>query len=327
MFIDRKAENVFDKIKDYILSYLEVDPKKPCFLFTVNAADRDDVNGWAQFKLSYIDLANNVEKVYIRLETNTFKDHIFIKPTKIKHIKNADLLVFYNEFYDSAYISDKNINGHKWLEDKTIRSVDTSINNATYYKYHLDSILSVHGAVELFKLDNKIQVIRDSFVRYWKQQVFIYNNEKPIYQYQLNKKFSYVQSDKKDRDIIYYCFHNEAQANKAATIMGLVDVISKYTSLSEHAIYLRLSRAMKAETYTEIPCNGQIDQRFLNSKGNIEVGLSNTLDAFLTRKVALSKEYSDIYIKVYKYAKTNDIPKEGYTEREKECFWKIKAKK
>ena len=84
MFIDKKAEKVFDQIKDYILSYLEVDPNKPCILFTVNAADRDDINGWAQFKLSYIDLANNVEKVYIRLETNTFKDHIFIKPTKIK---------------------------------------------------------------------------------------------------------------------------------------------------------------------------------------------------------------------------------------------------
>lgn len=323
MFIDKKAEKVFDQIKDYILSYLEVDPNKPCILFTVNAADRDDINGWAQFKLSYIDLANNVEKVYIRLETNTFKDHIFIKPTKIKHIKNVDLLVFYNEFSDSVYISDKKITNHKWLEDKTIRSVDTSINNTAYYKYHLDSILSVHGAVELFKLNNKIQIIRDSFVRYWNQQVFIYNNEKPIYQYKFVKKFSYVQSDKKDRETIYYCFNNEQQADKAASIMGLVDIISNYTSLTKHNLEMKLRRAMKAETYTEIPCNGQIDKRFLNSKGNIEIGLSNTLDAFLTRKVSLSSIDKKMYKKVQNYKKKHDTPRDSWTDEEKELFWKI----
>ena len=323
MFIDRKAENVFGKIKDYILSYLEVDPNKPCILFTVNAADRDDINGWAQFKLSYVDLANNVEKVYIRLETNTFKDHIFIKPTKVKHIKNVDLLVFYNEFSDSVYISDKKITSHKWLEDKTIRSIDTSINSTAYYKYHLDSILSVHGAVELFKLNNKIQVIRDSFVRYWNQQVFIYNNEKPIYQYNLIKKFSYVQCDKKDRDTVYYCFSNEVQANKAATIMGLVDIISNYTSLSKRAIEMKLRRAMKNETYTEITCNGQIDRRFLNSKGNIEIGLSGTLDAFLARKVALSSIDKKMYKKVQNYKKKHDKPKDSWTDEEKDLFYKI----
>lgn len=324
MFIDRKAENVFGKIKDYILSYLEVDPNKPCILFTVNAADRDDINGWAQFKLSYIDLANNVEKVYIRLETNTFKDHIFIKPTKIKHIKNVDLLVFYNEFSDSVYISDKKITNHKWLEDKTIRSVDTSINNTAYYKYHLDSILSVHGAVELFKLNNKIQIIRDSFVRYWNQQVFIYNNEKPIYQYnKFIKKFSYVQCDKKDRETIYYCFSNEQQANKAATIMGLVDIISNYTSLSKRAIEMKLRRAMKDETYAEIKCNGNIDKRFLNSKGNIEIGLSDTLDAFLNRKVALSSIDKKIYKKVQNYKKKHDKPRDSWTDEEKDLFYKI----
>lgn len=323
MFINTKAEKVFDQIKDYILSYLEVDPNKPCILFTVNAADRDDVNGWAQFKISYIDLANNVEKVYIRLETNTFKDHIFIKPTKIKHIKNVDLLVFYNELSDSVYISDKKITNHKWLEDKSIRSIDSSINNVAYYKYHLDSILSVHGAVELFKLNNKIQVIRDSFIRYWQQQVFIYNNEKPIYKYQFIKKFSYVQSDKKDRDIVYYCFHNEAQADKATSIMGLVDVLSNYTSLTKHNLEMKLRRAMKAETYAEITCNGQIDKRFLNSKGNIEVGLSNTLDAFLTRKVALSSVDKNMYRKVSKYKKTHDKPRDSWTDEEKDLFWKI----
>lgn len=323
MFIDKKAENVIDQIKDYILSYLEVDPNKPCYLKSINASARDDVNGWAQFQLSYIDLVNNLEKVYIRLETNTFKDHIFIKPTKIKHIKNVDLLIFYNEMSDSVYISDKKITNHKWLEDKTIRSVDTSINNTAYYKYHLDSILSVHGAVELFKLNNKIQIIRDSFVRYWQQQVFIYNNEKPIYQYQYNKVFKYVQCDKKDRETIYYCFNNEQQADKAASIMGLVDIISNYTSLTKHNLEMRLRRAMKAETYTEIPCNGQIDKRFLNSKGNIEIGLSNTIDAFLTRKVALSSIDKNMYRKVYKYKKTHDNPKESWTDEEKELFWKI----
>lgn len=323
MFIDKKAEKIFDQIKDYILSYLEVDPNKPCILFTVNAADRNDINGWAQFKLSYIDLANNVEKIYIRLETNTFKDHIFIKPTKIKHIKNVDLLVFYNELSDSVYISDKKITGHKWLNDKSIRSIASSINNAVYYKYHLDSILSVHGAVELFKLNNKIQIIRDSFIRYWQQQVFIYNNEKPIYKYQLIKKFSYVQCDRKDREIVYYCFGNEQQANKATSIMGLVDVLSNHTSLAKHTLEMKLRRAMKAETYVEIPCNGQIDERFLNIKGNIEVGLSNTLDAFLTRKVALSSIDKKMYKKVQNYKKKHDTPRNSWTDEEKELFWKI----
>lgn len=80
---------------------------------------------------------------------------------------------------------------------------------------------------------------------------------------------------------------------------------------------------MKKETYVSIPCNDlNIDKRFLDANGDIKLGLSNTIDTYITEKINKTKDRK-VYKKVLKYKKTHSKPKDSWTDEEKDLFYKI----
>jgi hypothetical protein len=220
--INIKAQNALNKIQSILFSYLEADPKKVQNISTIIPSNRNDANGYANLKVTYIDYANIIQVKTIRLETNIFGDCIFLKPKKAVSLKNVDLIIFYDEKLDSFYLSDKTICNMKWLDDKSIRDIATDPYGKTFYSYKIDTLLEHHHILQLIKYD-KVHIIHDSFLHYYQGVVLKgHTDTKKYIDYNPKKaKDFYILCDAKDRDTIFWCYHNETQADKAATLLGL----------------------------------------------------------------------------------------------------------
>ena len=290
--INIKAQNALNKIQSILFSYLEADPKKVQNISTIIPSNRNNANGYANLKVTYIDYANIIQTKTIRLETNIFGDCIFLKPKKAVSLKNVDLIIFYDEKLDSFYLSDKTICNMKWLDDKSIRDIVTDPYGKTFYSYKIDTLLEHHNILQLIKYD-KVHIIHDSFLHYYQGIVLKGHTDTKKYVDYTPKKAKdfYILCDAKDRDTIFWCYHNELQANKAATLLGLADEFSKYSNLTQKAIYDRLYRALKKETYAKITLRNNLSDLERNKiikfikDGKIVIGLSKIQDTFINKKI------------------------------------------
>lgn len=331
MFRNIKAEQLIDRVIDNLLAYLEVDPRKKAYLSSINAKNRNDLNGFANFKLTYIDLCNLNETRNIRLETNVFDDHLYLRPQVIKHIQNADIIIFFDRKSDSVFIADKVINNnHNWLKDTSIRYSHIDSNNKVYFKYNLEILLHNHAVVQLFRMDDKIRIVHDSLGRYFNQEVLNANVYKKVSNYSncLNKVYSYVQSDVKMSETIYYCLSSETEANKPATLKGIAKQIWAYTKLTELQTYKKLFDACAKNGYAKFECisNDERIKNLLNSNGEIEIGLSKVKDTKLTKVIKKSNdaEYHKRYIKVKHYiGRDHTEPNKKWPDEDKELFYEI----
>ena len=310
-FFNNKAKETSKRISEILLSYLEADPKKSQYITSVPACQRNSFNGMANILMTYCTFYNTIEKTYVRIENNIFGDQISVKPSKIANIKNVDLLVFYDLKCNRLLIADKRLNNNNaWLDDKSRRDYK-EVFGTSYFVYNIESLLNAHAFFEVF-IDTNLNIIHDDFMTYFNGQVMkLSSDKKTLYSYpNLDNKIKYIQYDTKDRDTIYYCFHDEKQANKPATLLGLAHTFENYSTLTENQIYQRLYRAAKDEKYAKIPLknNANMDTCFVKD-GNIVIGLSSTFDSFINFKINKTenkKEYQKEYQKVNNWLKRHN---------------------
>ena len=129
-------------------------------------------------------------------------------------------------------------------------------------------------------------------------------------------------------ETIYYCLSSEIEANKPATLKGIAKQIWQYTKLTELQTYKKLFDACAKNGYAKFECIST-DERiknFLNSNGEIEIGLSKAKDTKLTKVIRKSNDadYHKRYIKVKHYIdRGHTKPKDKWSDEDKELFYEI----
>lgn len=312
-----------------IYSYLEADLLSSFqnSIKTIPMNERNVLNGYSNFFLTYKErITGLIEQVYLRLETNIFLNKICLNPTLLTKLTNSNLIIFADTTDNRIFVSDAKLNNkHQWLQNKSLRNIENYVTSSgkskSCYIFNLETLLETHAIFEIIPDKNNIHIIHDSFYNYFSQNVINFpTDRKNLIEYDIDvSHIKNIQFDKKERDTVFYCFSNEKQTNKAATLLGIAEEFSNYSSLSVDSIYQRLRRAAKKESFAVIPCNGKIDKRFLNEKGNIEIALSFVEDTFI-QEVRLDRKVKD---KIKKYKKTHFEPKESWTDEEKSYFYTV----
>lgn len=312
-----------------IYSYLEADLLSSFqnSIKTIPMSERSQLNGYSNFFLTYKErITGNIEQVYLRLETNVFLNKICLNPTLLTKLTNANLIIFADTTDNRIFVSDAKLNNnHNWLQNKSLRNIENYVTGSgrskSCYVFNLETLLETHAIFEIIPDTKNIYIAHDSFCNYFKQMVIqTPSDRKNLIDYNIDvSHIKNIQFDKKERDTVFYCFHNEKQTNKSATLLGIAEEFSNYSSLSVDSIYQRLRRAAKKDGFAVIPCDGKIDKRFLNEKGFIEIALSFVEDTFV-QQVKLDRKVKD---KIKKYKKTHTEAKESWTNEEKAFFYTI----
>lgn len=305
-----KALNLINNWKNEIFSFLEADPNKSVFnhIITIsnnkNAKDvngnpvdyRNINNGFANFRFDYQSTVHSFsEHIFVRVETNVFKNKVSIKAKVVNNILNAPLLIFgtENELYISQYNNACHLD-NSWLLDKSNRSethIDFGTKVETYYEYDLDSLLSQHKIIKLLKPtinNNKMQICicHDSLPNFLKD-ANVFNTYKDWFDYNVpTNHIKFVQLDPRTSYSVYYGFEGNKYTDSLGTLPTITAFIKKVCDLKDSTIYQKLHKGFITTIDTGKACPiifkvrqsviGDInyDQSLINDKGEIIIYLS-----------------------------------------------------
>ena len=355
-----------DLIKSHlnlICSYLDIDPNKASFnhLYTVNNKDRNESNGYINFRLSAQQVGENFpERFGIRVLPRVFNDRLQIPAKRINSYINAEYIVFAEKTdTDHLYIAHADPITHKqeWLLKPEYRRMENHIYDngvvTTNFVFNIKALLQNHQIIEI--LSSKFLAGEQQIT------VFLGGNpsddscrtRKPYYDYNIDtSNIDYVQYDPRTSRSCFYCFGTERYTEHLGTFSTIAETVSELTDLSKKAIIQRLYRAYNNTLNTglaykfTVPAkkavigNCMYDQRMVDEDGNISMFVStdptfDVIDNAVKNVTADMKTYQKTYQeahkderktykKVLKYSKTHSEPKASWTDEEKTLFWKIK---
>lgn len=293
---NKKALEIVNKYKNIIYSFLMADPSKTDFnhITTISTSERSDDNGYANFRFCFQEEKGYIQKLNVRVETNSYDNKLFINVNKVSHLAKSDMLIFPSTKPNSIYVSLlDNFGGRKWLTDKTFFSRTTikytETNSKTYNVYNLYKLIDkVNSIFELtYNPDNNTIVVISDYK-------FMMNNDKldtrvfkPFYDYNIDTDhIKYVQYDKKTSGCVFWCFGKERYTDKIASTTKLAAYLSQYTDKDASAIYRQILKAYKKTAETgkahsfkirakeTLLNNFTIDPDLIDTNGNIIVYVS-----------------------------------------------------
>lgn len=296
---NKKALRLVESYKNIIYSYLDADPSKINFnhIVTIPASNRNDNNGWANFRFDYQEKSHCMNKINVRVETNTFNNDLIIQTSKVTHLQKSDLIIFPGEDEDIVYLSFLDRWGNRdWLLDKRFYRQETmswSGSEKTYNHYNLKNLLANGQIIEVLldKSENKIVVISNldfllpeyelkNDTRTWKT----YND----YNIDLSH-IEQVQFDGKQPSTIFWCTKSARYTENIGSTTKVSLYLESVSTKEASAIYQQLTRAYKKTISTgkaysfKIPAKKEVienanlayDPAMLDDKGNIVVYVSN----------------------------------------------------
>ncbi len=293
---NKKALEIVNKYKNVIYSFLMADPSKTDYnhITTISTSERTDDNGYANFRFCFQEEKGYIQKLNVRVETNSYDNKLSINVNKVAHLAKSDMLIFPSIKPNSIYVSLlDNFGGRSWLTDKTLFSritKKTETNTKTYNVYNLYKLIDkVNSIFELtYNPDNNTIVVISDYM-------FTINNDKkldtrvfkPYYDYNIDTDhIKYVQYDKKTSGSVFWCFGKERYTDKIASTTKLAAYLSQYTDKDASAIYRQILKAYKKTAETgkahsfkikakeTLLNNFTIDPDLIDSDGNITVYVS-----------------------------------------------------
>ena len=294
---NKKALEIVNKYKNVIYSFLMADPSKTDYnhITTISTSERTDDNGYANFRFCFQEEKGYIQKLNVRVETNSYDNKLFINVNKVTHLAKSDMLIFPSTKPNSIYVSLlDNFGGRSWLTDKTLFSRTTikytETNSKTYNVYNLYKLIDkVNSIFELtYNPDNNTIVVISDYM-------FTINNDKkldtrvfkPYYDYNIDTDhIKYVQYDKKTSGSIFWCFGKERYTDKIASTTKLAAYLSQYTDKEANSIYQQILRTYKKTAETgkaysfkikakeTLLNNFTIDPDLIDNDGNIIVYVS-----------------------------------------------------
>ena len=337
-----KALEIVNTYKNMIYSYLMADPSKTKFnhILTVPVSQRNDNNGWPNFRFDFQEKVGLLQKMNVRVETNTFQNSLIIRTSKVAHLLKCDLLVFPGRDEESVYLSFlDNWGNRNWLTDKRFYRQETKqwseTSQVTYNYYNLRNLVANGQIIQLSldKPENKIVVI-DNFdfllpeseekddTRMWKE----------YYDYGLSTShIDRVQFDGKQANTVFWCTSSERYTKNLGTTTKVSLYLESISTKNSSSIYQQLMKAYNKTVESgkaycfKIPVkpsligNINFDQSMIDSKGNITIYVSNSPE-FDVIENKVEKIIDDIkaYRKVWKWIKENpnktDFPKKWTEE-------------
>lgn len=323
---NKRALNLMNESKDLIYSYLEAKPdaEGSCYnrIKTIPITDRNQDNGYSNFKFGYNHIVYGYQTANVRIETGSFMGNFSIDATKIDNIKSADLIVFAAS-NDSIYIADRTLNNNNaWLFDKSIRNVVVvpyEKKKRVYYQFNIEMLLYKKAIIKLRKEDDKLLAIHgDTYT--------MYKGEQPL----IAKDFHEYNIDTSDIDFVMYdgltskaCFYNflfneHTCTEHIATLTKLAAYIwetvadQKETTVS--AIYQKIVRAynktIKDNVATPVVISARknnIDSSILDKDGNVVLYVSDNEEFNISQHLKANKtDDMKVYQRVIFYLKRHD---------------------
>lgn len=322
---NKKALDLINSWKDEIFSFLNSKPdtdKNYNHIWTINNNERNEHNGYANFRFQYNDYYDElsssaiVKRVNIRIET-LFENRLNIPAKKIHNYRKADYLIFGDS--ERLCISQD----HSWLENKIYSNrYDFKINNVmkTYYGFNIDQLLN-DGLICMLHHGNEYEtgymsIITDTIKNSWDRsgRAVI---KKVFQNYNVDTShIKYVQFDPRTAQSCYYGLKYSTHTDKLGTLVRIASYYSDYSSISPNAIYQRLCRALNrtVETGKLFPCyipikqsaikNMSIDSDTVNKDNELVLYLSQSSDTEIQKclnhnKTEDIKNYQKNYYKDY----------------------------
>lgn len=333
---NKKALEIVNKYKNVIYSFLMADPSKTDYnhITTISTSERTDDNGYANFRFCFQEEKGYIQKLNVRVETNSYDNKLSINVNKVAHLAKSDMLIFPSIKPNSIYVSLlDNFGGRSWLTDKTLFSRITEKyngKNKTYNVYNLYKLIDkVNSIFELtYNPDNNTIVVISDYM-------FTINNDKkldtrvfkPFYDYNIDTDhIKYVQYDKKTSGSVFWCFGKERYTDKIASTTKLAAYLSQYTDKDASAIYRQILKAYKKTAETgkahsfkikakeSLLNNFTIDPDLIDNDGNIIVYVSgednfdvteNKVENITDNMAEYQAKYQAEYQKVNMWIKRN----------------------
>lgn len=250
---NERALKLVEKFANEIYTSLNADPSKTKYnhIVTVPAKQRNESNGWSNFRFDVCHYGGKIDHYNARVETSYTDDSLIIEATKIKKILRADIIIFPST--NGIFVSRLDDNGKRsWLEDDFYREaiVKTWPDNTTpktYYHYSWRALLSHHFITEIFSYqeatDHKV-VIHDGMEYIfsdWTGEIM----KKNYVDYHLDfSHITSVQYDGKQPKTLYWC---DLATSHITSNIGTAQAISIYleglTNLPAKSVYQRINRA------------------------------------------------------------------------------------
>jgi hypothetical protein len=325
-----KALEIVNKYKDIIYSFLDADPSKTKFnhIVTIPVSNRSDNNGWSNFRFDYQEKSHQMDKLNVRVETNTFMNELIIQTSKVNHLIKSDLIVFPGQDNECVYLSFIDKWGNRdWLINKKFYRQETISWNGkdekTYNYYNLRNLLANGQIIEVLlnKVENKIVVLSNldfllpenevKDTRVWKS----FNN----YNIDLSH-IQQVQFDGKQPNTVFWCTNPSRYTNNIGSTTKISLYLETLSTKDHNAIYQQINRTYKKTIKTgkafsfKIPAKQEVienkhfryDPDMIDEKGNITIYVSND-PSFDVIENKIENVTNDIkaYRKVWKWIKEN----------------------
>ena len=335
---NQKALDFINDNLDAIYSYLMADPSKTQFnhITTIPVSQRNDSNGWANFRLDFNECIGMMQSLNVRVETGTFQNDFYIQTSKVNHLLKSDLLLFPGKTESSFYMSFlDNFGNRNWLTDKRYFrrvTMEWATGEKTYNYYNLDNLVANNEIIEILvdNIQNKIVVIsnldfllkEENDTRVWKDYIK-YNID--------TSHITHVQYDGKQPNTIFWCMDPERYTRNIGTTTAVSSYLENISSKDAKSIYQQITRAYRknvetGKTYSfKVPANKKclnninFNPEMFDENGNITIYVSNN-PSFDVIKNKTEKITDDIkvYRKVWKWIKENpgrtDFPKKWTEE-------------